>query len=227
MELEYWQSHPPKWKYLNYSYSVCVVNNLRVDCFLLPGCLLMLFTVGLCGLRSALSYICRLRSDETSSSFPPVIPVYAPHPPSPQTFSSSLFFWLRFFFIFVSQPRCSLFHRCCSACIATKLIHPSSREAKDGGGRVSGLFPSSSKLSGSWSSSVWLSLLCTNERRNYSLCFFNLIKVVVFFNSCDAKGRIMNNFRAEIKYFLQGSSHGFKARPNRNSSMSFLHRNDF
>lgn len=68
----------------------------------LPGRLLMLFTVGLCGLRSALSYICRLRSDETSSSFPPVIPVYSPHPSSPQTFSSSLVLVQCCFFFFYS-----------------------------------------------------------------------------------------------------------------------------
>lgn len=140
----------------------------------------MLFTVGLCGLRSALSYICRLRSDKTSSSFPPVIPVHSPPPSSPRIFSSSLFFRccsLFFFFSFIFlTTRCSLFCRCCSACLATELLHPSSREEKDGGGRVSGLFPASSKLSGKWSSPVWLFPLCANYWC-HRLCIFNLINL--------------------------------------------------
>lgn len=64
----------PKW----------ILNAIRLFCLrlaisnqlpFLPCCSLMLFTVGLCGLRSALCYICLLRT-ETSSSFchPPLLP---------------------------------------------------------------------------------------------------------------------------------------------------------
>lgn len=125
--------------------------HLTVYDLFLPRRLLMLFTVGLCGLRSALSYICLLRS-ETSSSFPPVIPVYSPHPsslqPSHHPCSSFVCFFFLFFFSIwrLSSALQELLRLPWVETDPAELKEP--WETKHGCSRMSGLFPASSELSG-------------------------------------------------------------------------------
>lgn len=87
---------------------------------LLACCLLMLFTVGLCGLRSALCYIGLLRTSIfTAFCHPPLLPssfLSQTFPPSP--------------FILYSFPLTSIYlrfflHRFCSVHPVSKLIQPS------------------------------------------------------------------------------------------------------
>lgn len=100
---------------------LCVHVTIYNHILSLPCCLLMLFTVGLCGLRSALCYICLLRT-RASSSFPPVILLSFLHPSSlGPSHTPPSFCWS-----FPLTSACLLFflYRFCPVHLTLKLIQP-------------------------------------------------------------------------------------------------------